>query len=730
MDKKRQFVVILCGLIAIASFSCSSNQKLTKDPPIAVVDDGQTSPLDTTSLRASIETHSHAVVQESRLTALYGLDSVLTDDEAVDRLLRLAQEHYSNALSLQKRSASKRTPSGQDSSAIEFESAINVLNDLSYYPDIENDSDFVALSRSIIGDYEKYISKVQNLGPGTSVFALKEKLSEVVDSINVSGTNFPKPESTKTTVPLIMNKFVEQNIEFLTTRARWYVQNWIHRSGYYIPMMKRIFREEGVPEELVYMSMPESGLNPKARSWARASGLWQFTRGTGALYGLHSNWWYDERRDPVKSTRAAARYLKDLYDRYDDWYLVLASYDCGSVGRAIRRSHGKRDFWEIKKRLPREARNYVPQYIATTIIAMDPKAYGFNDKVVEDPPPLCDTVIIPESVDLKVLANGADVDIDSILDLNPELVHTVTPPNLDGGGYPLKVPAGVGPLFAKDYEKLPESAKLTWTFHTVRRGETLGGIASRYKVRLTSLKIANDLSRRTRRIRPGTILMIPVKSSYYARNKSQGGGTIASNRVHTNVDESDSSPNTGSSAIHIVEEGETLSSIAQDYNTTVAALKRINKLNNSLIKPNMKIYVSAVIGKNQHPVTPRIRTVATTQPTSVVYHKVRRRENLSQIAAANAVSVSDLKRWNNLKSSRIRPGQRLKIARRASKDKVQTDIFAESAPQESKLIYRVRRGDSLWSIAKKFGTTIDKLREWNVTADRDIHPGQRIVIYN
>lgn len=224
--------------------------------------------------------------------------------------------------------------------------------------------------------------------------------------------------------------------------------------------------------------------------------------------------------------------------------------------------------------------------------------------------------------------------------------------------------------------------------------------------------------------------MIPVKSSYYARNKSRGGGPIAAYGARTNVDKSDSSPSTGSSAVHIVEDGETLSSIAQDYNTTVSALKRINRLNSSLIKPNMKIYVSAVAEKNQHPLTPRIRTVAATQAASVVYHKVRRRESLSQIAAANAVSVSDLKRWNNLKSSRIRPGQRLKIARRSSKENVQPDILAESSPQESRLTYRVRRGDSLWSIARKFGTTIDKLREWNVTADRDIHPGQRIVIYN
>jgi membrane-bound lytic murein transglycosylase D len=719
VDRKRQFSAIFCGLVSIASFSCSSNQKLAKDPAIATADDIHACQFDTTTLKTSIETHSHAVAQESRLTTLYGLDSIFTDDEAVNRLLQLARQHYSNALRLESGRASAPASAGQDSSAVEFESAISILNDLSYYPDIENDSDFVGLSNKIIGDYEKYISTVQNLGPGTSVFALKEKLSEVVDTINVSGTKFPKPETTKTTVPLVLNKFVEQNIEFLSTRGRWHMQNWIYRSGTYVPMMKKIFKEEGVPEELVYMSMPESGLNPKARSWARAVGLWQFTRGTGALYGLHSNWWYDERRDPLKSTRAAAAYLRYLYDHYEDWYLVLASYDCGSVERAIRRSHGKRDFWEIKKHLPREARNYVPQYIATALIAMNPKAYGFDNKVPAVMQTICDTITIPESVDLRVLADEVGIDIDSLLDLNPELVHSMTPPNFDGDGYPLRVPAGMGPLFAQNYQKLPESAKLTWTFHTVRRGESLYGIARRYRVRLTSLRLSNDLSRRTRRLRPGTVLMIPVESSYYARSKSQNGRSVVSQGELTRNDDPDS-------PIHIVEKGETLSSIAEDHNTTVANLKRLNNLRNSFIKPKMKLYMSASIPNTKTTVSPKVKPPS----PSIAYHKVKRNESLIKIAALYGVKISDLKNWNRLSSSRLMVGQRLKIMKPSPASTESRGMFAGSAPQEARTTYRVRHGDSLWSIAKKFGITIAQIREWNETADADIRPGQRIVIYN
>ncbi len=704
MHRRSTFPLILGGVLTFISFSCSSNRELEKSQSLEVKNEPK-SQLDTLSLKSSIELRRRAIVQQTKLTTLYGIDSILTDDEAVNKLLDVSRQHYSAALRLQKSGA-------QDSSAIEFENAIDVLNDLSYYPDIEGNKDFVTLSQDIIRDYQKYISTVQDLGPGTSVFALQEKLSQIVDSINVAGTQFPSQQVPKTTIPLTINRYVEQNIDFFTTRGKWHLQTWIYRSGLYMPMMKKIFREEGLPEEVAYLSMPESGLNPTARSWARAVGLWQFIRSTGNLYGLHSNWWYDERRDPVKATEAAASHLKDLYNYYGDWYLAIAAYNCGtrSVDRAIRRSHGRRDFWEIKRFLPKETRNYVPQYIAVTLIVMNPKDYGFDDSVAAAPA-ACDTVRIPDSVDLKVLAEATGVDMDSLRQLNPELVHAVTPPNFDGDGYPLLVPAGMGPVFAQDYQKLPESAKLTWTFHRALRGETLYGIARRYRVKLTSLKLANDLSWRTRRVRPGSLLIIPVKSSYYARTEESRRETYAS---------ANSDPENRS--IHIVRRGETLGAIAEQYGTTVAALKRMNRLRGSMIHPRMKLIVS--VAAESRPVAKR----QLSHSTSFVYHKVKRDETLSGIASLYGVSVSDLKDWNNLSNSRIRNGERLRVMSPSVGHAKGDNMIAETS--DSKMVYRVRRGDSLWSIAQKFGVTVERLRKWNDGADRDIRPGQRIVIYN
>ena len=711
MLRNRLILLILGSLLASISFSCSSNKELERSE-----NNEAKNQLDTLSLRTSIEMSRRAIVQQTELTSLYryGIDSIVTDDDAVDNLMAIARQRYGDALRLQGLGS-------QDSSAIEFESAIDVLNDLSYYPGIEDNKDFVDLSQRIIGDYEKYISTIQNLGPGTSVFALQEKLSQIVDSINVSGAKFPAPEQVTTTIPLVMNRYVEQNIEFFTTRGRWHMQDWIYRSGRYIPMMKRIFVEDSLPPEMAYLSMPESGLNPAARSWARAVGLWQFIRSTGNLYGLHSNWWYDERRNPVAATEAAAEHLKDLHDDYGDWYLAIAAYNCGtrSVDRAIRRSRGSRDFWKIKRFLPRETRNYVPQYIAVTLIAMNPKEYGFVDSV-DAPPAPCDTVRIPDSVDLKVLADATGMEYDSLRAMNPELVHAVTPPNYEGDGYPLLVPKGMGPVFAADYQKLPESAKLTWTFHTVRRGETLWGIARRYRVGLASLRLANDLSWRTRRVRPGSLLIIPVRSSYYARAGRSGARRIASGSTVSGPRDA---------TIHIVGRGETLSEIAQAYGTTVATIKRLNHLHSSFIRPRMRLLVAAPAktgsGRQRPPVVAENKN--TSPSMSSGYHKVRRGENLTTIASRYGVTIADLKDWNNLAGSRIWKGQRIRVAPPTGVNAKGGNMIAESP--DAKTFYRVRRGDSLWSIARKFGVSLNKLKEWNDT-DPDIRPGQRLVIYN
>ncbi len=692
--------------MSVGLFSCSSNRELEKS---SANGNGQ---LDTLSLKSSLEMSRRAIVQQTKLNEIYrnGIDSILTDDDAVDRLMGLARGHYNDALRLQSLGQ-------QDSSAVEFENAIDVLNDLSYYPGIESDSGFVDLSQRIIGDYERYISTIQNLGPGTSVFALQEKLSQIVDSISVAGTKFPTPPHIATSkVPLVMNRYVEQNMKFFTTRGRWHMQEWIYRSGKYIPMMKRIFLQDSLPSEIAYLSMPESGLNPDARSWARAVGLWQFIRSTGRLYGLQSNWWFDERRDPVKATEAAASHLKDLYEHYKNWYLAIAAYNCGtrSVDRAIRRSHGIRNFWKIRRFLPRETRNYVPQYIAVTMIAMNPKEYGFADSLAPPEPP-CDTVKIPESVDLRVLAEATGMNYDSLKTMNPELVHGVTPPSYPGGGYPLLVPKGMGPVFAADYQKIPASQRLTWAFHTVRYGESLWTIARAYGVSLTALRMANHLSWRRTRINPGMRLMIPVNSSYYVH------------RARTML--ADMAYDGDGGRVHIVRRGETLSGIAHAYRTTVSHLKRLNHLSSSLIKPRMRLLIAAN-GPAPARQARRHTSVVRQDPparSSSGYHIIRRGETLSGIAAAYGVSVSDLKDWNDLAGSRIRAGHRLRVSSPYTADNKGSNMIAETTG--SKKIYRVRRGDSLWSIARKFGVSLDKLREWNDT-DPDIRPGQRLVIYN
>ncbi|MFQ5720171.1 MAG: transglycosylase SLT domain-containing protein, partial [Acidobacteriota bacterium] len=250
------------------------------------------------------------------------------------------------------------------------------------------------------------------------------------------------------------------------------------RSGGYLPMIRRIFREEGIPQDLAYMAHIESAFKTHAYSRARARGIFQFISSTGRRYGLRSDWWVDMRADPELAAHAAARYLKVLHDVYDDWYLALAEYNGGSrVRSAWKRSGRKADFWRLARgrSLRTETRNYVPQILAAIVLHKSPEKYGLTTR--RDPPVVYDTVPLPSSIDLRVAARLAGTTLEEMVGLNPGLRRLATPPDYES--FPLRVPPGSGESFLTQFARLPEAERLPWYRHRVRRGETLSTIAAR-----------------------------------------------------------------------------------------------------------------------------------------------------------------------------------------------------------------------------------------------------------
>ncbi len=304
------------------------------------------------------------------------------------------------------------------------------------------------------------------------------------------------------------NKYVEHHINKLSGNFRNHFAHWLERSGRYIPMMQNILREEGLPEDMAWLPLIESGFNPRAYSRAHASGPWQFIRATGRRYGLKVDYWVDERRDPVKSTRAAARYLKDLYGMFDSWSLAMAAYNAGEgkIKRALRKTKSQ-DFWGLLRTryIRRETKNYVPKFIAARMIAVHPEKYGFKDIQYHEGFTY-DEVTLENPLSLDVAAKCAETTVKDIKDLNPELRRWSTPPVKD---YTLRVPRGSRDKFMANLSKLPKSKWVSVTVYTVRRGDTLSHIAMRYGVSVRTLKAYNKINRRNL-IRPGQKLVVPI----------------------------------------------------------------------------------------------------------------------------------------------------------------------------------------------------------------------------
>jgi membrane-bound lytic murein transglycosylase D len=317
----------------------------------------------------------------------------------------------------------------------------------------------------------------------------------------------PQPEVTPDLVvppyPIVVNRSVESLIDYFTARERDRFAMWVGRSSRYLDMIRQTFRAHGLPDELAYTAMIESGFSPRAVSRAGAKGMWQFMDATARRYGLVIDRWVDERLDPVRSTAAAARYLSDLYGMFGHWFLAQAAYNAGEarVARAIERARTT-DFWALSqtRHLPNETKLFVPQILAAMLISRDPARYGFD--VAMDPPLAYDAVTVPEAIDIGTAAALAGVAPDEVADLNPALRTGVTPPY---GPYALRVPPGAGPRLQAALET---AALPRWSTHRVRHNQTLEQIARMYRANVEQLVQANRLV--GSRLRSGQELLVPI----------------------------------------------------------------------------------------------------------------------------------------------------------------------------------------------------------------------------
>ena len=449
-------------------------------------------------------------------------------------------------------------------------------------------------------------------------------------------------------VPLDMNGKVERALKYFQTKGRRVFTIWLERSGKYEDMIRTILKEHNLPENLVYLSMIESGFNPKAYSYARASGLWQFISSTGRYYGLRSDWWFDERRDPTLATHAAAKHLRDLNERFEDWYLAMAGYNCNPrrIENRVRVQNTK-DFWELT-RIPRQTKNYIPTFIAANLIAENPEKYGFYVDRAE--PVVFDTVMVSECVDLEVVAQCVDTSFQVIKELNPAAKRWCTPPGVKD--FVLNLPVGTKELFKENYAKIPEDKKRSWVRHQVRSGETLSVISQKYGSTVEVLKNYNSI--RGSMIYVGDYLLIPVpqNKTYYSYPKYNAKKSKPKQSVAKVV------PRGYKKVDYSVKSGDTLGEIAEKFHTLASNIRSWNGLYyGQHIYPKQKLTLWV---PENYEANGRVASSAKVLPAGS-YHVVKSGDTLWDIAQKYDISISNLKRINNMRSNNIRPGEKLKI---------------------------------------------------------------------
>jgi membrane-bound lytic murein transglycosylase D len=372
---------------------------------------------------------------------------------------------------------------------------------------------------------------------------------------------------------ITLNDEVLSCIDLYQGPLRDWFTSALARGGRYLPRIREVFASEGVPKDLAYVALVESAFKTSAYSRAKAKGMWQFIADTGKRYGLAQDWWVDERSNPEKATRAAAKYLKELHDMFGDWNLALAGYNWGEgrVNRWVERT-GAQDFWSLAEQanMPRETRNYVPMIHAAILVAKAPEKYGFE--VTPEQELSYESVPVQGAVDLRVIAECAGTGLDSMQMLNPELRRLATPANRT---FDVKVPQGRGSNVRVCLDKLPADKRVTFRTHTIARGQTLASVARQYGAKVSDIASANAIdASKSKRLARGTELIIPIpRASVPPPRRAPAAASAASEMADVSA---------GRTRIQYkVKAGDTLTAIAARYRTTVHELMSWNKLSGS-----------------------------------------------------------------------------------------------------------------------------------------------------
>ncbi len=554
-------------------------------------------------------------------------------------------------------------------------------------------------------------------------------------------------------IPLVVNSRVQDWMVYFLTRGRKHFSKWLGRKTRYEPFISQALAEAGLPQDLIYQSMIESGFSPYAYSWAKAAGIWQFIPSTGRRFDMQIDWWVDERRDPYQATKGAIGYMQYLYGLFGDWHLASAAYNAGEgkIGRAIRR-YETRNFWELCQGdyLKPETKDYVPKIIAAAILGKYADRYGLNADVPEWHDPWAfDMVTVPEATDVGLIAEITGASEEHILEMNPALRRWCTPPGAES--WDVRIPQGTSEGFHEALAAIPPEQRLTFKRYKVSSGDTLSKIAAKYGVTMNSILKLNTI-RNANRISVGQYLVIPVRAE--------------STRSHD--------------LIHEVVRGDSLSKIAQRYGATVSQLREWNGISGSTITVGQRLKVQAAAPKAVATTATAVADASDTEkkddeaatettegdgeasdegdavadaseesseaePVAEVeveiekrtakqarrqargrkkprgesmMHSVSSGDTLGALASHYDVPLDELMGWNELSSHIIYVGQKL-------------TVYPGPQSATRRVKYKVKKGDTLWEIASAHGVSVSDLQEWNSLGRRStIRIGQKLTIYS